>query len=194
MEKITYQVGLGGTNPEGTISCVLITKQKRDEYPELIWERLKLGFFREIIVVWECESIYQRYLAAAGAACDIIYVQDDDCMVNYQNLFKSYNGQITNAMPQNRIADHEALKCTLVGWGCYFPKQMLRVFDKYIAKYGVDKHLLREADRIFTYLNRPFNTVIMPHEDLPQTPDRMSFDTIHYTSRNEALQKCKVLV
>lgn len=176
------------------ITAVLITKEK--EYPQLVLERLTLGFFDEIIIKTESPSVYERYLLAAQAKNDIIYVQDDDCLVNYQNLFKHYKdavGSITNTMTLPFQRRYEPMGCTLVGWGCYFPKSMLNVFDKYVEKYGIDNHLYREADRIFTYLNKPFNTIIMPHEDLPQGPERMSFDPQHFTSADEALEKCRLL-
>lgn len=175
------------------ISCVLITKDA--QYPEIVLERLNQGFFDEIIIVTECESIYHRYLAAQKAKNDIIYVQDDDCLVNYQVLFKHYDGRITNTMTKEFQEKYKDTGCTLVGWGCYFPKWMLNCFDAYIAKYGIDNHLLREADRIFTYLNQPFNTGIMRHEDLPQATagDRMGYQEDHYTSMQEALKKCAEL-
>ena len=168
-------------------------------------ERLTLGFFDEILVREESPSVYQRYELAKQAKNDLIYVQDSDCMVNYQNLFKKYDGRITNTMTLPFQRQYEPLGCTLVGWGTYFHKSALSIFDKYIAKYGVDAHLLREADRIFTYLNRPFNTVIMPHEDVflvdgkytkEQSSDRMSAPDkleAHFKSRDEALEKCRLL-
>ena len=173
------------------ISCVLITREP--VYPEIILDRLDLDFFDEILIQADCPSIYHRYLAAATAKNEIIYVQDDDCFVNYQVLFKNYNGQITNTMTLPFQKQYKPLGCTLVGWGCYFPKFMLKVFDKYIAKYGVDEHLLREADRIFTYLNQPHNVIIQPHEDLFQTPDRMGYQPNHFQSAQEALEKVKNL-
>lgn len=176
------------------VTCVLITKEK--EYPKIIMERLDLGFFNEILVTRESPSVYQRYLMASQAKNNIIYVQDDDCLVNYQSLFKKYDGRITNTMTLPFQKRYEEMGCTLVGWGCFFPKQMITVFDKYIAAYGKDEHLLREADRIFTCLNKPFNTIIQPHEDLFQDNNRMSSpDNVefHFNSANEALRKCKLL-
>jgi len=176
------------------ISCCLITKYS--DYPKLVLERLTLGFFDEIIIKTESPSVYQRYLLAKQAKNDVIYIQDDDCLLNYQNLFKHYNGKLTNAMPKEFKEKYDAMGCTLVGWGCLFPKSMLSVFDKYINKYGEDEHLLREADRIFTYFNKPYNTLIQPHEDLFQdegrmsSPDKLEF---HFKSANEALEKCKLL-
>lgn len=175
------------------ISAVLITR--KTEFPEIIMERLLQGdFFDEVLVVAECPSVYHRYLAAKRAKNDIVYIQDDDALLNHQVLFQSYNGQITNAIPKAFIEKYRDTGITLVGWGCFFNKSMLSCFDRYIEKYGVDQHLLREADRIFTYLNGPdFNTVTMPHEDLFQNGDRMWNEEDHYKSMNEALEKVKAL-
>lgn len=173
------------------ISCILI--EKGPEYPEIVLDRLDLDFFDEIQIVVDCPSVYHRYLAAKRAKNDLIYIQDSDCFVNYQVLFQKFDGRLTNTMTKDFQKKYENLECTLVGWGCYFPKSMLSCFDKYIEKYGVDQHLLREADRIFTYLNRPWNTVIQPHEDLFQTPDRMGYQEEHYRSMKEAIEKCHAL-
>ncbi len=174
------------------ISAVLITRES--QYPEIILDRIDIDFFDEIIVVPECPSIYHRYVAAKTAKNDLIYVQDDDCMVNFQVLFSKYDGRLTNTMTKTFQEKYKDLGCTLVGWGTYFPKSMLACFDKYIAKYGVDQHLLRESDRIFTAMNQPWNTVIQPHEDLFQSPERMGYQPEHYSSMAEALEKVKAIV
>lgn len=176
------------------ISAVLITREKK--YPSIIMERLTLGFFDEILVHTECPNIYSRYLLANQAKNEIIYFQDDDALVNYQNLFKHYNGRITNSITEGFKNFYDPLGCTLVGWGCFFPKSMLSVFDKYIAKYGdKDEHLLREADRIFTFLNSPFNSILMPHEDLKRanSDEAMWKEPEHFPSAYEAIAKCKTL-
>ncbi len=174
------------------VTAVLITREQ--EYPEILLERLTCtDFFKDIIIVAECPSVYHRYLAAKKAETKYIFVIDDDAMVNFQVLWEKYDGRLTNTMTLPFQKAYEPLECTLVGWGTYFPKEMLGVFDKYIEKYGVDQTLLREADRIFTYLNRPFNTIIMPHEDLFQHQDRMSHDPDHFKCAHEALAKVKAI-
>ena len=174
------------------ISCVVITREP--VLNELVLERLDLGFFDEILIIADCPSVYHRYKAAKTAANETIFVCDDDVLINYQVLFQKYDGRITNAMTKEFIEKYKNLECTLVGFGCYFPKSMLSVFDRYIAKYGEnDPHLLREADRIMTHLNQPWNTVIQPHEDLFQTHDRMGYQEEHYRSMSEAIEKCKAL-
>ena len=171
------------------ITAVLITKHK--DYPKIILDRL-VGF-DEIIIKTECPNIYTRYLEAAKAKNEIIYVQDDDCFVNHQELGLHYDGRLTNSMTPHHFQAYKDTGATLVGWGCFFPKEALNVFHKYIDKYGIDHHLYREADRIFTVLNQPHNTIIMPHEDLPQTAERMSFEPNHYIWASEAIQKTKLL-
>lgn len=175
------------------VTAVLITREV--EYPNIILERLTCtDFFKDIIIVTECPSVYHRYLAAAKAETEHVFVIDDDALVNFQVLWSKYDKErITNTMTLPFQEKYKDAGCTLVGWGCYFPKKMLSVFDKYIAKYGIDQHLLREADRIFTCLGQPWNTVIQPHEDLNQTEDRMGFEKDHYKSMNEALEKVKKL-
>lgn len=173
------------------ITAVLITRGI--DYPPRVWERLDLGFFDEILTHPYCPNIYQRYALARRARNEIIYVQDDDCMVNYQVLFSRYNGQLTNAMTPGFASWYKEKDCTLVGWGCFFPRAAIGVFDRYLLKYGEkDPHLLREADRIFTFFNRPFNTVIMPHEDLLHET-RMYEEPGHFPSMDEALAKCETL-
>lgn len=175
------------------ISAILICKES--QYPAIVMERLTLGFFDEIIVETECKNIYRRYELAKMAANPVCYFQDSDCLVNYQQLYKKYDGRITNTMTDQFQQFYEPLGCTLMGWGSFFNKDMLSVFDKYIAKYGIDQHLLREADRIFTYLNKPFNTIMMPHEDLKRANDNTAMwkEPEHFPSAYEAINKCKLI-
>ncbi len=173
------------------VTAILI--EKGDTYPQIVLDRLTLGFFEEIIIETKCPNIYRRYELAKQAKTECIYFQDSDCLVNYQKLFTHYNGQITNTMTEGFQNFYSPLGCTLIGWGAFFPKSMLSVFDKYIAKYGEDEHLFREADRIFTYLNKPFNTILMPHEDLFQDKTRMSLEPEHFPSAYEAIRKCGLL-
>lgn len=170
-------------------TAVLITTQK--EYPKGL---VNFDDFEEVIVVTECPNIYGRYIAAMKARNEIVYLQDDDCITDYKKLFESYNGQLTNAITLNHFEWYKQKGgITLVGWGCFFPKKMLTNIGKYVDKYGVDDHLLREADRIFTFLNQPHNTLIMPHEDLPQVNRMSTTDPNHYLYIDQVLEKLRLL-
>lgn len=175
------------------VTAVLITREK--EYPSIILERLTCcDFFQDILIVTECPSVYHRYLSAKKATTEHIFILDDDALVNFQVLWKSYDKiRITNAMTKPFIEKYKNLGCTLLGWGTFFPKSMLSCFDRYVEKFGVDAHLLREADRIFSALNTDWNIICLPHEDLFQTPDRMGYQPEHEQSMREALEKCKEL-
>src|ERR1700690_354270 len=128
------------------VSAVLISKEK--EYPQEVLESV-LGF-DEILIITECPNILKRYETALKARNEIIYVQDDDCIIDVSKLFNQYNGQITNSITQHHKDFYVKMGMTLVGFGCFFPKKMIN-FDRYVNKWGVDKLLLSQADRVFTY-------------------------------------------
>ena len=169
------------------VSAILITRCK--EYPK----EIKLEGFGEVIIKTESPCVFQRYLEAEKAKNNIIYIQDDDAIIDYKELWKHYDGRLTNGITQHHFLYYKDTGATLVGWGCFFPKKMLQVFVKYVEKYGADFHLSREADRIFTYLNQPHNTIIMSHQDLEQTKDKMSFELQHYEWAKQAIEKCRLL-
>ena len=171
------------------ISAVLITKEK--EYP--IDLKPFHEFFDEVLVKRESPSVYERYELAKYAKGDTIYFQDDDAIVDFKELYKHYDGRLTNGITQHHRNYYEGTGISLVGWGCYYPKEMIGNMDKYISKYGKDAHLLREADRIFTYLNQPHNSKLMEHQDINQQ-NRMSHDPKHYQYILEVLEKLKTIV
>lgn len=170
------------------VTAVLITREK--EYPS----NIVLDGFGEILVRTESPSVYERYLLAAKAKNDIIYFQDDDCVLDYEYLWKQYNGGITSGITDHHLRAYAGTGCTLVGWGCFFPKENLKVFEKYIERYGQDAHLLREADRIFTVLNQPHNNVVMEHRDVAVQEGRMWKESNHWTSMADAIKKANTLL
>jgi hypothetical protein len=169
------------------VTAVLITT--KDEYPK----EISIDGFGEVLIKTNSPSVFERYLLAEKATNDIIYVQDDDCIVDYKALWRYYDGRLTNTMTPHHYSAYSSTGATLVGWGCFFPKAMLKEFHRYIDRYGQDFHLFREADRIFTVLNQPHNTIIAPHQDLPQV-GRMSHEALHYEWAREAIEKTRVLL
>lgn len=172
------------------ITAVLITKDK--EYPQEVLDHVKSFGFDEIIIKTESPHVYQRYLEALKAKNDVIYVQDDDCISDIGEIYKHYDGKLTNGISQHHYNYYQN-GITLVGWGCFFPKEMIKNMKKYMDKYGEDFHLFREADRIFTYLNQPHNTIVMPHRDLPQVNRMSTTDPNHYFYLSQALEKLHLL-
>lgn len=173
-------------------TCVLITRDK--EYPQVVLDHVNSFGFDEVIVKTESPSVYERYVQSCKARNEVVYVQDDDAIVDIQALWDAYNGQLTNGMTENHNNWYKTKGgITLVGWGCFFPKKMLDSFHKYVDMYGKDEHLLREADRIFTYLNQPHNTIIMSHEDLPQVNRMSTTDPNHYVYIDQVLEKLRLI-
>lgn len=171
------------------VSAVLITRDK-EIHPAL---KESLKDFDEVLVKTESPSVYERYLLAEKAKNEIIYVQDDDALIDHEEIWKAYKGQLTAGITLPHWYGYKDSGITLVGWGCFFPKYMLKSFQPYIDKYGVDAHLLREADRIFTYLNRPHTIVIQDHFDFIPQVERMWQEPEHWRSMRAAIEKVKTL-
>lgn len=172
-------------------TAVLITTKA--DYPPEVLESL-LGKFDEILIETECPSIHRRYQLATKAKNDLIYVQDDDCITNVEALFKAYNGQITNAITQHHLDWYKDKGVTLVGFGAFFPKNMID-FSEYLDKYPVDSLFLSQTDRVFTYLNRPFNQQLVTIKNLPSATEsgRMSTKPDHWSNLERILARCHTL-
>lgn len=172
------------------ITAVLITKEK--VYPPEILATIPEEY--EIIVETECPSILRRYELIEKAKGDIIYVQDDDCVIDVKELEEKYNGKLTNNMTQHHFNWYNGSGITLVGWGCFFPKEMVN-FDRYLDKYPIDKLFLREADRVFTYLNQPHNTFVSNIINLPTATlgDRMSSTGEHWETLSQIKERLYAL-
>lgn len=144
------------------ISAVIPTNYERDNIGVIVDMLNGLGF-NDIIVENSDNKIYGRYEAIQRARHDIIYTQDDDCLIeNIEELANSYDPyKIINNITEEKLLwyANNYPDITLIGWGAVFNKSMIDVLDKYISKYGIDDLLKIEADRVFTFLNS-FSPVI----------------------------------
>jgi hypothetical protein len=139
-------------NPK--VTAVLITREKR--YPTDI----RFNFpFDETLIKTSCQNVNDRYDMALQARNDLIYFQDDDAEIDILRLWSQYNGRITNVIsPWHRNFYHQT-GITLVGWGAFFPKEFID-FTPWTRVYGALPH--QEADRVFTFLNQPHNSILLP--------------------------------
>lgn len=165
------------------ISAVLLTKGDRDISPVL--ESLK-GF--DELIIWDNSKredfkVMGRYLGAAGARNETVYVQDDDCIVDAVSLISLYSpGQILVNMPADRRNEYLGTGISLIGWGCIFPRDAISTMFPYVAKWGCDELFYRECDRVFTYLNQDrIRHVEVPFRQLPYAfgDDRMGKEARH---------------
>lgn len=154
------------------VSAVLIT------YGDVALEPILYSLPFEDIVVWNSKELtpmqrtmqmYGRYKAADQCKNDVVYVQDDDCIVDVRQLVHQFKiDSVTCNMPVAKREEYKMLApgVSLVGWGAVFHKDCLNVFDKYIGGCPADDLFYREADRVFTYLNHVRN-VDVPFRHLP---------------------------
>lgn len=138
------------------ISAVVVTKGDQDI------SRIcsSLSHFDEVIV-WDNSKnkdlkVYGRFAGAQLAHNDLVYTQDDDCIIPSKELSEEFgpSDSIITNFPKNRRSDYSTTGISLIGWGSIFPKHMMSCFKQYLDKYPFDDLFLRECDRIFTYLNR----------------------------------------
>jgi hypothetical protein len=86
---------------------------------------------------------------------NVIYTQDDDAVVDYARIVECYEpGLVSCNMPLwKRYEYPDAI--ALVGWGAVFDKLAVpAAFMRYRLRFEEDAILRREADRVFTGLNK----------------------------------------
>jgi hypothetical protein len=180
------------------VTAVLI-KHNRIEELELIIQNLKqYPFIKEILIrdnTVDNKITYGRYLEARKASNDIIYFQDDDCIVNnIEKLYRLFDGtKLVNGVKEARIKFYSG-KNTLVGWGTFIKKEWLNVFDEYLKLYKEDRLLYREADRIFTSLIKvPRFTIEADVTDFPcaMSSTALSLQGEHFQTMDKALERVK---
>lgn len=164
-------------NP-ANITAVVVTKggQPLSEIRE------SLKAFGELLI-WDNSfeadcKVFGRYMAAQRATNDVIYVQDDDCVVDAEAICRRYErGVVTCNWPEPHRSVNANLYrggIALVGWGAVFHKSALDVFDTFREMWDFDELFLRECDRVFTALNRT-KLIEVPLHHLPtaEAQDRM---------------------
>ena len=147
------------------VSACLITWKRQQNLGLIIPQLLHCPFIDEIIIQDNSKGEnlinYGRYVSALKAKNDIVYTQDDDCVVtNIADAYEKFIEDPTRIshcgtdyyekdIPNNIHGDTQM---TLMGWGAFFDRRWIPVLDKYIEKYGKDYCFYRETDRIFSIL------------------------------------------
>jgi hypothetical protein len=144
------------------ISAVIPTKGDVDLQPILSG----LPADEVIVVNAPGRGLYARYEAIEQAKHDVIYTQDDDCLVDASAVVAEYEpGAVTCNMPSWKRPEYPD-GIALVGWGAVFHRNMVKVFGRYLSRFPADDLFLREADRVFTKLNR-CKLIDVPFSHLP---------------------------
>ena len=181
----------------GLVQAVVLTKGDRDISP--VVEPLR-AVFPEVFVWDNSRSenwyVYSRYAATALSPLPIVYVQDDDCIVDAAAVLAAYEpGRLVANMRMDRRADYAGTGICLVGWGAIFEHPLID-FGPYLAKYRKDELFLRECDRIFTWLNRDLTVLIdvpVQHLSYASGPDRMGSEPRHGADYQEIRRRLATL-
>jgi glycosyltransferase involved in cell wall biosynthesis len=122
-----------------------------------------------IIPSTENKICYGRFLCAMQAKNELIYVQDDDALVNnvttlYHAFLHDGKG-ITHALQQDHLKIlndycHFYGQGALLGWGAFFKKSWLKNLERFVKDFSEDHLLRREADQIFSILLRAKHTTL----------------------------------
>ena len=153
-------------------------------------------------VVWDNSvrdnlSVYGRYAAIAECEHDLVYVQDDDCVLDpeaFDMLLDAYQpGHVVCNMPERFRTYYP--DSALVGFGALFDRRLVEpVFARALGETGYFTRLLnplflRTCDVVFTALT-PRVLVDAPYRDLPWAtgPDRMYRRPEHVGERTRMLE------
>lgn len=173
----TQELGLG-------ISAVIPTRG--DVVLDKIIESILEAGIIDIIIADYDKGVYNRFLGIEKAKNDIIYTQDDDCVVDVKEVIKNYQPNIVvNNMPIDR-RDMYKDDITLIGWGAVFDKKLVNVLEG----WEKDDLFLRECDRVFTALNK-HKEILADFNSLPYSDDsfRMCNEDRHWEDLELIKQK-----
>jgi hypothetical protein len=136
-------------------------------------------------------SVFGRYAAIELTDAELIYVQDDDCVLDPQEVADAYEpGKLTANMPERFRHDFYTDHC-LVGFGAIFDRDLpAAAFDRFFGKHLIDnvdpERFYPTCDVVFTALTERV-LVDVSHRDLPwaSDPDRMWKQPSHVPDRAE---------
>jgi hypothetical protein len=148
----------------------------------------------EVVIRKGHGGVWERWEAALSAKHDVVFVQDDDCVVDYAGVIAAYDeAAVTCNMLTSHRSDYpDAI--ALVGWGCVFHKTMLGAFGQYVMKFPEDDLFRREADRVFTGLN-PLKLIDLGVHHLARAfgSNRMGREARHAADMKEIRRRIAVI-
>lgn len=184
------------------VTACLVTRGDIDMTPILN----SLEGFGEVIVWDNSEgedlAVLGRYRAMENAIHDVIYCQDDDCVLapeSIERLLATYApGRLAANMPR-RFREHYPDSC-LVGFGAIFdiglPEHAFERYDRLLTREEKlpDATFNRTCDVVFTTLTARRLTD-MPHTDLPYAsdPNRMWKQPGHVAERQRTLELARLV-
>lgn len=171
------------------VSAVLITRG--DAWPTQV--PLPSFPFDEVLLETRCAGIHRRFELAQEARNEVIYVQDDDCVIDVPALWSQYDGQLTHAITPGHYLIYKDTGCHLIGWGAFFPRALIN-FQPWYDAYPDTPIPSHEYDRVFTFLAHPIKSVIMPIEQVRLERAMSRDNPDHYASRDRIIKMLQAKV
>lgn len=172
----------------GDVDLGPILSSLPSEWPVVVWDNSQ----REDL------GVYGRYAAVAEARTAVVYVQDDDCLIDADRVAAAYEpGRLVANMPRSRWPDYP--DSTLVGWGAVFdrhlPRKAFVTMDGTLGLLNAEPRspvFLRTSDVIFSALT-PRTVIDIGFQHLPwaETPGRMFRQPGHKAERDMVLEQCR---
>ena len=167
------------------VTAVLVQWKRQHYLPEIIESIIKWPFISEILIRdnSKCKNIfcYGRYTLARKAKNNIIYTQDDDCIVHdigkiYKEFIKHPSIMTTGGTQDYLDVIDENIygnkQMGLMGWGAFFQKKWISVLNAYTSVYGKDYCFYREPDRIFSILLGKHHNLVKADIQLLEDEDK----------------------
>lgn len=180
------------------VSAVLVTRGNVDLTP--ILDTFTAAGLHDF-VVWDNSRratdfrVFGRYAGMAECERPVVYVQDDDVLVDVPAVLARYEpGRICAAMPQSRWADYP--DSCLVGWGAVMDRTVTELaIVAYLDAWPMSDRFLTECDVAVTALSpRTVFDLGMPnHLPWAEGNDRMFRQPDHKRRRDETLQRAREL-
>ena len=178
------------------VTGVVVTRGDVDLAPILD----RLGDICASVQVWDNSKVWDaavfgRYLAAALAPTDAVYVQDDDCLIDAAEIICGYEpGRLVANMPRTRWDDYP--DSAMVGWGAVFDRHLpWAAFARYATRNPIDSPTFRRTcDVVFSALT-PRTVIDAGFQHLPwaETEGRMFRQPDHKPERDQVLDRCRQL-
>ena len=152
------------------------------------------------VVVWDNSketdlAVEGRYAAINRALTDVVYTQDDDCVLERDSLLALAEHYQTGVLTANMPAEfrpHYRDSC-LIGFGAIFDQDLPDLsFGRLTERPSMFE---RTCDVYFTALAEHLQLVDVPKRNLPwaTADDRMYRELDHYGSRTAALLHARAL-
>jgi len=140
-------------------------------------------------------QVYGRYAAIKEAKTNVVYVQDDDCVLPRESFLRLQEAYVPGALVTNMpgpFREHYNDSC-LLGFGAIFDQEL--PFLAFSKLGETPEHFERECDVYFTALVGYQTWLDLPYEDLPWAygPDRLYRQPEHVAIRAKALEHARSL-